>query len=195
MKRKIFTIILAICLSISILGNIGQRKTINKLDNKIKKISEENTNLKSKDKALIARMSKLSKERNKLSETVNEYKQSEERDLEIENEEKEEAIEYMTDDSPMYEYNGISVYDHVYVKNTDLVYDRYDSFFVENNLSLEVKEQWAEGSSPDLGDEYEVLYITPKYKEKSTILCLIRTGEGNSFYIMNIKGLTKKQGD
>lgn len=195
MKRKIFTIILAICLSISILGNIGQRKTINKLDNKIKKISEENTNLKSKDKALIARMNKLSKERNKLSETVNEYKQSEERDLEIENEEKEEAIEYMTDDSPMYEYNGISVYDHVYVKNADLVYDRYDSFFVENNLSLEVKEQWAEGSSPDLGDEYEVLYITPKYKEKSTILCLIRTGEGNSFYIMNIKGLTKKQGD
>ena len=140
-------------------------------------------------------MSKLSKERNKLSETVNEYKQSEERDLEIENEEKEEAIEYMSDDSPMYEYNGISVYDHVYVKNADLVYDKYDSFFVENNLSLEVKEQWAEGSSPDLGDEYEVLYITPKYKEKSTILCLIRTGEGNSFYIMDIKGLTKKQGD
>ena len=54
MLRKIFTIILVICLSIFILGNIGQRKTIDKLDNKIKKISEENTNLKSKDKALIA---------------------------------------------------------------------------------------------------------------------------------------------
>lgn len=195
MKRKIFTIILAICLSISILGNIGQRKTIDKLDDKIKKISEENSNLKSKDKALIARMSKLSKERNNLSEIINDYEQRDQEELEAENEEREEVIEYMSDDSPMYEYNGISVYSHVYVKNAGLVYDKYDSFFVENNLSLEVKEQWAEGSSPDLDNEYEVLYITPKYKEKSTILCLIRTGEGNSFYIMDIKGLTKKQGD
>lgn len=187
MKRKIFTIILAICLSISILGNIGQRKTIDKLDNKIKKISEENTNLKSKDKALIARMSKLSKERNKLSETVNEYKQSEERDLEIENEEKEEAIEYMTDDSPMTEYDGISIYNDVYVIDAGLVYDSYDSFFIKNDLSLEVKDQWAKGSSPDLNDKYEILYMC---KDKSDVLCIIRTGKGNNFYIMNIKGLS-----
>lgn len=193
MKRKIFIAILVVCLSISILGNIGQRKTIDKLDNKIKKISEENNNLKSKDKSLIARMSKLSKERNDLSEIVNDYKQRDQEELEAENEEREEAIEYMTDDSPMTEYNGISIYDHVYVKNTGLVYDKYDSFFVENDLSLEVKEQWAEGSSPNLGDEYEVLYITPKHKEKSTILCLIRTGEGSNFYIMDIKGLSKNK--
>lgn len=128
MKKKIFTIILAICLSISILGNIGQRKTIDKLDNKIKKISEKNNNLKSKDKALIARMNKLSKERNNLSEIVNDYEQRDQKELEAENEEREEVIEYMSDDSPMYEYNGISVYDHVYVKNADLVYDKYDSF-------------------------------------------------------------------
>lgn len=193
MKRKIFIAILVVCLLISILGNIGQRKTIDKLDNKIKKISEENNNLKSKDKSLIARMSKLSKERNDLSEIVNDYEQRDQEELEAENEEREEAIEYMSDDSPIHEYNGISIYDRVYVKNVDLVYDKYDNFFVENDLSLEVKEQWAEGSSPNLGDEYKVLYITPKYKEKSTILCLIRTGEGSNFYIMDIKGLSKNK--
>lgn len=41
MLRKIFTIILVICLSISILGNIGQRKTIDKLDNKIVTLTNE----------------------------------------------------------------------------------------------------------------------------------------------------------
>ena len=191
MKRKILIAILVVCLSISILGNIGQRKTIDKLDNEIKKISEENNNLKSKDKSLIARMSKLSKERNDLSEIINDYEQRDQEELEAENEEREEAIEYMSDDSPIHEYNGINIYDRVYVKNVDLVYDKYDSFFVENDLSLEIKEQWAEGSSPNLGDKYEVLYITPKYKENSTILCLIRTGEGSNFYIMDIKGLSK----
>lgn len=191
MKRKMLIAILVVCLSISILGNIGQRKTIDKLDNEIKKISEENNNLKSKDKSLIARMSKLSKERNDLSEIINDYEQRDQEELEAENEEREEAIEYMSDDSPIHEYNGINIYDRVYVKNVDLVYDKYDSFFVENDLSLEIKEQWAEGSSPNLGDKYEVLYITPKYKENSTILCLIRTGEGSNFYIMDIKGLSK----
>ena len=71
MLRKIFTIILVICLSISILGNIGQRKTIDKLDNKIVTLTNE------KEKEL----SQYKKEKNKLTK---EKQELEEKGIEIE---------------------------------------------------------------------------------------------------------------
>lgn len=74
MLRKIFTIILVICLSISILGNIGQRKTIDKLDNKIVTLTNE------KEKEL----SQYKKEKNKLTKEKQELEEKND-NLEIHN--------------------------------------------------------------------------------------------------------------
>lgn len=71
MKRKIFIAILVVCLSISILGNIGQRKTIDKLDNRI-------TTLINEKKKLLKQYkndeNKLIKENQKLKEDNEELK-------------------------------------------------------------------------------------------------------------------------
>lgn len=96
MKRKIFTIILAICLSISILGNIGQRKTINKLDNRIATLENEKKNLLKQhknDKNKLTKENQKLKEKNDNLEIQNKFLSSDLKYYEKDNKDKKEKEE------------------------------------------------------------------------------------------------------
>ena len=91
MKKKIFMIILIVCLSISILGNIGQKETINRLDNKITVLeNEKKDSLKQYEKC----KEKTAEENKKLKLEIKDLEQDKKiAELELE-EEKEEDVWY-----------------------------------------------------------------------------------------------------
>lgn len=89
MKRKIFTIILIVCLSISILGNIGQKETINRLDNKITVLENEKKDLSKQHKEYEE---KTAEENKKLKLEIKDLEQDKEiAELELEKEIEEDV--------------------------------------------------------------------------------------------------------